>query len=166
MWREAIRTELRNHIKKGTFRDLDRTKGERTLGSPLGTMILLSQKFNEDGSVARYKARLVCLGNRQKHMIHYDETFSPVAGMPLVRMFLAFVAEQDLECQQIDIVTAFLHSEIDFELNVHLEPALVSQFQELASELGMEPMNDHYVKRMVKARSRRQDSSTLTCMIG
>lgn len=36
-------------------------------------------KYNTDGSVNRYKARLVIMENRQKYGIDYEQTFAPVA---------------------------------------------------------------------------------------
>ena len=46
------------------------------------------------GSLDRYKARPVALGNRQEYGIDYDETFALVAKMTMVRTILAMAASQ------------------------------------------------------------------------
>ena len=45
-------------------------------------------KTHSDGSLARYKARLVARGFQQEQGRDYDETFAPVAHMTTVRTFL------------------------------------------------------------------------------
>ncbi len=46
----------------------------------------------------------------------FDEIFSPVVKMSFIRMALALVASLDLELEQMDVKTAFLHGEVEEEL--------------------------------------------------
>ena len=59
---------------------------------PIGSKWVFSTKLKADGSLDRYKARLVALGNRQEYGIDYKEIFAPVAKMTSVRTILVIDA--------------------------------------------------------------------------
>ena len=61
---------------------------------PIGCKWVFSLKLKYNGTLDRYKACLVALGNWQKYGIDYDETFVLVAKMTTVHTILAVVASQ------------------------------------------------------------------------
>ena len=65
--------------------------GKKTIGCRWVFVI----KFNSDGSVARLKARLVAKGYAQTYDVDYSYTFSLVAKLTYVRLFISFAASYD-----------------------------------------------------------------------
>ncbi|GAA0184078.1 transmembrane signal receptor [Lithospermum erythrorhizon] len=76
-------------------------------------------KFEKGKTEPRYKARLVVKGFEQKYGVDYDEIFSPVVKMTSIRVILGVVASLNLELQQLDLKTFFLHG--DLEEFIHME---------------------------------------------
>ncbi|XP_074356820.1 uncharacterized protein LOC141696596 [Apium graveolens] len=64
---------------------------------------LFKVKYNSDGTVERYKARLVARGFTQTFGLDYFETFAPVAKMTTVRILIAIAAAQGWSISQLDI---------------------------------------------------------------
>ena len=60
----------------------------------------------------RFKARLVAKGFTQVEGIDYNEIFSPVVKHCSIRIILGLVNQYDLELEQLDVKTAFLHGNL------------------------------------------------------
>ncbi|KAG8474280.1 hypothetical protein CXB51_033820 [Gossypium anomalum] len=60
----------------------------------------------------RYKARLVAKGYSQIPGVDFTDVFSPVVKHSSIRALLGIVAMHDLELEQLDVKTAFLHREL------------------------------------------------------
>ncbi|KAK2437580.1 secreted RxLR effector protein [Trifolium repens] len=61
----------------------------------------------------RYKTRLVAKGFTQVEGIDYNEIFSLVVKHCSIRVLMAIVNQYDLELEQMDVKTAFLHGELE-----------------------------------------------------
>ena len=72
-------------------------------------------KFKGDGSLERYKARMVAKGYTQTYGVDYQETFAQVAKMNTLRILLSLDVNFDRELQQHDVKNAFLHGELEEE---------------------------------------------------
>nr|GFA16181.1 zinc finger, CCHC-type [Tanacetum cinerariifolium] len=73
-------------------------------------------KMKLDGSIDKYKARLVIQCFRQKEGIDLFDTYAPVARISTIRLLLALAAIQDLVIHQMDVITAFLNGYLDEEI--------------------------------------------------
>ena len=61
----------------------------------------------------RLKARLVARGFTQEEGIDFNEIYSPVVKHRSIRIILSLVAQCDLELEQLDVKTAFLHGNLE-----------------------------------------------------
>ena len=71
---------------------------------------------NDDEKLLKYKAHLVMKGFDQKQGIDFDEIFLPVVKMCSIRIILGLAAGINLELEQLDVKTAFLHGDLDEEI--------------------------------------------------
>ena len=67
-------------------------------------------KYNPNGSVERFKARIVAKGSNKKGLDYY-ETYSPVAKHPSIRTILSIANYFQMELHQMNVMTAFLNDE-------------------------------------------------------
>eukprot|EP00253_Pinus_taeda_P020671 PITA_20671 len=111
-WKAAMKEEMMALSKNGTWDLVELPKGRKTVGCKWVFKLKRGVNDTED----RYKARLVAKGFSQKAGIDFHEIFSPVVKIVSIRIVLALVALFDLELQQLDVKTAFLHGDLDEEI--------------------------------------------------
>jgi len=107
-WQAAAHDEMTSLIKASVFCPVPRSAA-RVVSSKW----VFKVKRQSDGSIERYKARLVARGFSQKPGIDYDETFAPVAKFQSIRLLLALAAMHDLELHQMGVKTAFLYGSLE-----------------------------------------------------
>lgn len=115
-WVKARDSEYGSLEISGTWRLEDLPAGKKALGCKW----VFTIKYRADGTIERFKARLVVLGNHQKEGIDYGETFAPIAKMTTVRLFLDFAAKNNHEVHQMDVHNAFFHRDLHEEVYMKL----------------------------------------------
>nr|CAN76029.1 hypothetical protein VITISV_016069 [Vitis vinifera] len=112
MWKEAIKSEIDSILQNHTWELVDLPPGCK----PLSSKWIFKRKMKVDGSIDKYKARLVIKGYRQTEGLDYFDTYSPVTRINSIRMVLAIAALRNLEIHQMDVKTAFLNGDLDEEI--------------------------------------------------
>lgn len=108
-WKQAMEEELEALEKNKVFELVDRPNDQNVVTNRW----VLRIKRKPDGSIGRYKARLVARGFSQRYGIDYNETYAPVVNMSTVRLLFAHAAVKQLEMVFFDIKTAFLYGVLD-----------------------------------------------------
>ncbi|GKA06464.1 retrovirus-related pol polyprotein from transposon TNT 1-94, partial [Tanacetum coccineum] len=91
-----------------------------------------SVKTDEFGGVLKNKARLVAQGFRQEEGIDFEESFTPVARIEAICIFIDNVAHKNMTIYQMDVKTAFLNGELKEEVYVSQPEGFVDQAQPIA----------------------------------
>nr|GEU89359.1 retrovirus-related Pol polyprotein from transposon TNT 1-94 [Tanacetum cinerariifolium] len=84
-------------------------------------------KLDELGGISKNKARLVARGYRQEEGIDFEESFSPVARLEAIWIFLAYAAYKNMVVYQMDVKTAFLNGNLREEVYVSQPDGFVDQ---------------------------------------
>ena len=121
-WLAAITSELTSMQSHEVYDLVPPPPGAHVIGSQW----VFRVKLHSDGSVDKYKARLVALGNRQKQGIDFGEVFAPVIGHDTVRCLLSLAATLDLEVHHVDIKTAFLNGTLDEQVYMRQPPGFAA----------------------------------------
>ena len=105
-WKEAIEEELQNLENHQIWEYDELPPGQKAIGSKW----VFKVRYHPDGSVARFKARLVAQGFSQVQGIDFSETFAPTVRRESLRIYLALCLMLNLFIHQVDIVSAYLES--------------------------------------------------------
>nr|GEX86624.1 retrovirus-related Pol polyprotein from transposon TNT 1-94 [Tanacetum cinerariifolium] len=86
--------------------------------TPLTLKWLFKNKHDKEQTVIRNKSRLVVKGYRQEERIDFKESFTLVARMKAIRIFLAYAAHKSFTVFQMDVKSAFLHGTLKEDMYV------------------------------------------------
>jgi hypothetical protein len=113
LWVEnPIRSELTSFHDKIAFRMASLPLGRRAIGNKW----VFKLKSNPDGSVNRFKARLVAQCPSQRPGVDYSYTFSSIVKLITLRTVLALIAARGMHTHSADIETALFHADLQVEI--------------------------------------------------
>jgi hypothetical protein len=111
-WKDVIRSEMDSIMSNGTWEITycpNRCK-------PIGCKWIFKKKLRHDGTIEKYKARLVAKEFTQREGENFFDTYSPVAQITTIRVLIALACSHALHIHQMDVKTAFLYGELDEEI--------------------------------------------------
>lgn len=111
-WQTAMAREMKSLADNNVWTLCDLPSNKKALPCKW----VFRVKRNPDGTVEKYKARLVVKGFKQRKGIDFEQTFSPVARMASIRALLSVSAKEKLHLTQFDVSTAFLNSKLKEEI--------------------------------------------------
>jgi Reverse transcriptase (RNA-dependent DNA polymerase) len=117
-WCKAMEEELDALENNETWKICHFPKNKK----PVGCKWVYKIKYNCDGTIERYKARLVAKRYIQTQGIDYQETFAPVAKMNTVRILLSIAVNNKWNLQQMDVKNAFLQGTLEEEVYMNVPP--------------------------------------------
>nr|GEY91131.1 hypothetical protein [Tanacetum cinerariifolium] len=113
-WIESMQKELHQFIRLDVWELVPSPDGIK----PLTLKWLFKNKHDEENTVIRNKTHLVVRGYRQEEGIDCEESFTLVAQMEAIRIFLAYTAHKGFTVYQMDVKTAFLHGSLKEDVYV------------------------------------------------
>ncbi|GJT87611.1 zinc finger, CCHC-type containing protein [Tanacetum coccineum] len=102
-------------------------------------LMIFKRKMKVDGTIDKFKARLVIQGFRQKERIDYFDTYAPIARITTIILLLALAAIHNLVIHQMYVKTTFLNGDLEEEVYMKQPEGFVM------------PGNKHKVCKLVKS---------------
>ncbi|GKD23863.1 ribonuclease H-like domain-containing protein [Tanacetum coccineum] len=121
MWIEAMNQEMEALNRNGTWVITDLLVGRKSIGRKW----VFKVKYKSSGEVERFKARLVAKCFNKKEEIDYEETFSLVVKMVIVRCLLSIDVYNNWPIYQLDINNVFLYGELVEDVYMRLPKDLM-----------------------------------------
>ncbi|GJW19477.1 ribonuclease H-like domain-containing protein [Tanacetum coccineum] len=121
-WKQAMCDEYKALIDNNIWVLVPRPPNVNIVRS----MWLYKHKYNTDGSLNRYKARLVANGRTQQQGIDDDETFSPVVKPATIQTILSLEVSRQWPIRQLDVKNAFLHGHHTETVYMHQPPGFTN----------------------------------------
>ncbi|GJZ13175.1 zinc finger, CCHC-type containing protein [Tanacetum coccineum] len=111
-WKEVINDEMDSIMGNNTWVFADIPPGCK----PLGCKWIFKRKLKVDGTIEKFKARLVIQGFKQKSGIYCFDTYAPIVRISTVRLLIAMTSIHSLIIHQMDVKTTFLNGELEEEV--------------------------------------------------
>ena len=98
-WKRAMEEEYMALQKNKTWHLVPPKQGKNLIDCKWVFII----KRKSDGTIDRYKARLVAKRFKQRYGIDYEDTFSPVVKIATIRLVLSIVVSRGWSLRKLDV---------------------------------------------------------------
>ena len=113
-WKEVIKSEIDSIMQNHTWELVELPEECK----PLGYKWIFKRKMKVDGSIDKYKAKLIIKGYKKREGLDYFDTYSSITRINSIRIILAIAAWRNLEVHQMDVKTAFLTRDLNEEIYI------------------------------------------------
>jgi hypothetical protein len=122
-WTLALNNEIQSLISQNVFDITPVDISTIDSKSIIPSRVIFDTRMNADGTINKYKARLVAQGNYQSESTYFN-TFADTASARSINVLLSIATSSNLEISSIDVKTAFLYSPIQELLYLKRPPGL------------------------------------------
>ena len=118
-WKQAMDEEMRKLHQFGTYRLEKLPKGRKAIGNKW----VLTKKYNNQGDVTRYKARIVAQGFSQKpgQDFQWNQLYAPVVMAGSFRLLLAMAVQNDWDIHIFDADSAYLNATLPEDQVIYMK---------------------------------------------
>ncbi|KAI5351188.1 hypothetical protein L3X38_004079 [Prunus dulcis] len=82
--------------------------------------LIYTMKLKADGSIERYKVRIMAKGYKPRYRMGYLENFATIAKIDTIRVLLSLATNLDWPLHQFNVKNAFLHRDLVEEIYMDL----------------------------------------------
>jgi hypothetical protein len=125
-WKEAVCSEMDSILSNETWELIDQSYGCKHVGCKW----MFKKKLRPDGTIDKYKARLVAKDYTQKEGDDFFDTYSPVIRLTTIRVLLSLAVSHGLLVHQMDVKTTFLNRELEEKIYMTRPDGFVVKGQE------------------------------------
>jgi hypothetical protein len=112
-WRGALKQEVSCFVKNNVIGACVKIAEVKAKGHKIvSTKSVFKVKPTRDGSVGRFRLRIVAKGCQTIPGLHYDQVYAPTARGSTVRLVLSIAATLALRLTNLDVETAFLTADL------------------------------------------------------
>jgi hypothetical protein len=119
-WMEAMKQEVQSLFSQQTFNFIGFIPPRN---QTIPSMFVFEIRYNPDGTIKKFKCRLVARGDRQ-HLSTFSNTFADTVSSRSINLILSLAAIFNLELESIDVKTAFLYSKIKEDIYIQRPPGV------------------------------------------
>ena len=133
-FRSAMRKEIDDHTSRGHWKIIKRSDVPKRATLLPAVWSMKRKRRIATREVYKWKARLTVDGSKQRHGIHYDETYSPVVTWATTRFFLIQSLLLGWHTQQLDFTLAYPQADVDRPLYMEIPKGVQVAGHPISSE--------------------------------